>query len=93
MEVLIKTGLPQHHCNETSFPEAQEIAGGIQGSSGEKKQCVVGFQTVLPSKDSLKLFLLLNGVNQNDKQTMFPTRNKTNWKMTNERSFCLFVPL
>lgn len=56
MEVLIKKGLPQHQCNETSLLKVQEIPGGIQGSSGEKKQCALGFQIVLPSKESLKLF-------------------------------------
>ena len=60
MEVLIKKGLPQHQCNETSFLEVQEIPGGIQGSYGEEKQCAVGFQIVLPLNESLKLFFFLS---------------------------------
>lgn len=60
MEVLIRKGLLQHRCNATSFLEVQEIPGGIQGSSGEEKQRAVGFQIVLPAKESLKLFFFLN---------------------------------
>lgn len=55
MKVLIKKGLPQHQCNKIPSLEVQEIPRGIQGSSGEKKQCAVGFQIVLPSKEGLKL--------------------------------------